>query len=271
MINHDDNYENNNDDNSDTNQSLNPYIVNNPSVMSYIAPTQQSLSYNKSLIYNENNNFYQPQQQQDQDYHQQQNNDSDDGSLPFYRVDHTSSTLFSTDDIAIDGCSRCYLYATKSITRNNDILILRMKLPTTFFDNYSPDKIFHSYQARYFSVTSSITNTLTKNTFNNHMHHDEDDNKHDNKYDKYQKKESNDKNIKSSLLSSNKTSPLYYGVNTRLLKQYIDNQGYFYIFFASNNYSMNLAKEQGLGEDSLVPPVMSWGQYKGYVLGKRML
>jgi hypothetical protein len=256
-----------NDNDNNTHQLLNPYIVGNPSVMSYVAPTQSlndhhkddGLNYVLSSIYNHNDH-------DNDDYHQQKHkNDSIDGSIPIYRVDHTSSTLFSTDDIAEDGCSRCYLYAKKSTTRNDEIIILRMNLPTTFFDDFSPDKIFNSYQTRYFSVSSAVANTDTNTSSDStdliHLDHHYQNNDRD----------SNDKAKRSSssslLLSS---SPLFYGVNSRLVKPYIDDLGYFYVFFAPNDFTMNLALEQGLGEDSLIPPVMSWGQYKGYVLGKML-
>jgi hypothetical protein len=261
-------------DENNTHQLLNPYIVGNPSVMSYVAPTQSSHDHHKddglnnvlSSIYHHNDH-----DNNDYNHQQQHKNDSINGYIPVYRVDHTSSTLFSTDDIAEDGCSRCYLYAKKSTTRNDEIIILRMNLPTTFFDDYSPDKIFNSYQTRYFSVSSAIANTDTNTSSDNtdfiHLDHHYQSRDRD-----HQKEITNDKDKRSSSTSlsslSNKKSPLYYGVNSRLVKPYIDDLGYFYVFFAPNNFTMNLALEQGLGEDSLIPPVMSWGQYKGYVLGK---
>jgi len=261
-------------DENNTHQLLNPYIVGNPSVMSYVAPTQSSHDHHKDDgLNNVLSSIYQHNYHDNNDYnHQQQHkNDSINGYIPVYRVDHTSSTLFSTDDIAEDGCSRCYLYAKKSTTRNDEIIILRMNLPTTFFDDYSPDKIFNSYQTRYFSVSSAIANTDTNTSSDNtdfiHLDHHYQSRDRD-----HQKEITNDKDKRSSSTSlsslSNKKSPLYYGVNSRLVKPYIDDLGYFYVFFAPNDFTMNLALEQGLGEDSLIPPVMSWGQYKGYVLGK---
>jgi len=244
---------------------LNPYIVGNPSVMYYIAPEQsiESEHYHiddtnhggqnggmdsKSLSWNHKGDNNQHEQHQ---HHRSNNNSNDSGNIPVYRVDRTSSTLFSTDDIADDGCSRCYLYAMKDTTRNDEMMILRMHLPTTFFDDYSPDEVFGTYQARYFSVSSAVVQSTSTNAVHHHHYHN------------------NDPSSKSSLTATNKTSPWFYGVNTRLLKRYADSNGYFYVFFAPDDYTTNLAVEQGLGEDSLVPPVMTWGMYTGYVLGKK--
>ncbi|TAK73067.1 MAG: hypothetical protein EPO11_09140 [Gammaproteobacteria bacterium] len=58
----------------------------------------------------------------------------------------------------------------------------------------------------------------------------------------------------------------YWAVNARMLRDYMDDQGYAYVFFAPNAYTNNLAIEQNTPPTQ--PPIMTWGRYKGYLLGE---
>lgn len=58
----------------------------------------------------------------------------------------------------------------------------------------------------------------------------------------------------------------FWTVSSRMLNDWKDEEGYTIIFFAPNEYVSSLVKEQGL-EGLKVPPVLTWGRYKGYVLG----
>lgn len=58
----------------------------------------------------------------------------------------------------------------------------------------------------------------------------------------------------------------FWTVSSRMLNDWKDEEGFAVIFFAPNDYVSSLVKEQGL-EGLKVPPVLTWGRYKGYVLG----
>lgn len=199
----------------------NPYIEGNPSIFSYPSTSQPTLfkNINSSL---DATRFLQ---------HQSLNklskalvNTDISGSIPVFRLDKESSEEDSTDDIAPDGCSRAYLVAYKS--EDQKIVILRIKVPTTFIDSNNPDKIFGKYQTRYLSVGSHRTNPQGPS---------------------------------DKLLT-------YWAVNARMLKDYMDEDGYAYVFFAPNSYTNDLAIQQNTPPTQ--PPVMTWGRYKGYLLGE---
>lgn len=57
----------------------------------------------------------------------------------------------------------------------------------------------------------------------------------------------------------------FWTVNAEMLRDYMDADGYAYVFFASNTYTQQLAIQQNTPHTQ--PPVMTWGHYKGYLLG----
>jgi hypothetical protein len=57
----------------------------------------------------------------------------------------------------------------------------------------------------------------------------------------------------------------FWTVDSRMLNNYKDKGGYAYVFFAPTDYTQRQAKSQGTPPKT--PPVMSWGNYKGYLLG----
>jgi len=57
----------------------------------------------------------------------------------------------------------------------------------------------------------------------------------------------------------------FWTVDSRMLNNYKDKDGYAYVFFAPTDYTQRQAKTQGTPPKT--PPVMSWGNYKGYLLG----
>jgi hypothetical protein len=119
-------------------------------------------------------------------------------------------------------------YLMAQKSSSQEVLILRIKVPNTFIDNNHPDKIFHNYHASYFSVGS------------HRMSYNSDD--------------------PNDILLS------YWGVNARMLNKFKDKEGYAYVFFAPNSYTNNIAIEQHTQPTQ--PPVITWGNYKGYLLGE---
>lgn len=118
----------------------NPYIEGNPSVISYVTGFSGGKKY-ASLI---------PAPDQGVSV------SAREGEILFYRADaETSSTRFS-DEIALDGCSKGYLSATKSNAVEQEVLILRIKMPTTFIGSAEPDVIFGQYQCRQVSISANI-------------------------------------------------------------------------------------------------------------------
>jgi hypothetical protein len=57
----------------------------------------------------------------------------------------------------------------------------------------------------------------------------------------------------------------FWTVNARMLKDHEDDEGYAYVFFAPEAYVRKLAAQQAVPPAQ--PPVIEWGQYKGYLLG----
>ncbi|WP_215778114.1 MULTISPECIES: hypothetical protein [unclassified Paludibacterium] len=82
---------------------------------------------------------------------------NDDGAIAFYRPDQQTSQNGNNhlDGIAADGCSANYLTAYKQ--PNQEMMIMRIKVPKTFISADKPDLVFKSYQARYFSVSANTT------------------------------------------------------------------------------------------------------------------
>ncbi len=198
--------------------ACNPYIEGNPSVFSY--PT--NVSQSQTLLNNQSkNSLWDPESLS---YDPQSFIDNETGKVGVYRLDQETSKKVVADDIAADGCSRAYLFAEKG--RDQEIAILRIKVPTTFLGEGEPNKIFGDYQARYLSVGA-----------HRQMIQDE-------------------------------TTPIlsYWTVNARMLNEYKDKEGYAYVFFAPNEYTHRIALEQNTPETQ--PPVITWGKYKGYLLGE---
>lgn len=199
----------------------NPYMYGNRSVMSYISLNiSESEKHTKTTITKPTIST------------RRQPTVHDDsllvGQTPLYRLDKYSSHLDVADDIAEDGCSKAYLFGYKTNT-DQEMFIVRMKVPFTFFRDYSPsqpDMVFDSYQTRYFSVSA-----------NQYTEEDTDMN----------------------------TLPLYWTVNSRMLRKYMDADGYAYVFLSPNSFTLSLAAEQVTSPTE--PPVMTWGKYTGFVLG----
>ena len=193
--------------------ACNPYITSNPSVFAYttgipnntltsITNTQSIKKISLPKVTTTNTNS---------------------GSIGVYRLDKFDSRNVMADDIANDGCSKAYLFAQKSST-NQEVLVMRVKIPTTFIANDTPDTIFGDYQVRYFSISA---------------------------------------NVDPALHSSNPLS--FWTVNSRMLAQYADKDGYAYVFFAPNDYVSTVVAQQGT--ITTQPPVITWGKYQGYLLG----
>jgi hypothetical protein len=202
---------------STLNNACHPYIEDNPSVFAYPAKSNQAFTQDVSVPVNDR---FRQQNALDSF---PKNNDKDTGQIAIYRLNAESSLEVMADDIAPDGCSRAYLFGF--MDAEDDIAILRMKVPTTFLDGNEPDKIFGDYQTRYFSASS---------------------------HRKFPTRED------PTILN-------YWGVNAAMLKDYQDDDGYAYVFFAPNKYVKEMADEQNTAETE--PPVMKWGRYTGYLVG----
>ena len=200
------------------NNACNPYIAFNPSVF----------AYTNNATYSTNNSAYKISTSVTEFNDIQQITlpkvtKKDDGSIGVYRPDRYDSRHNMLDDTDVGSCSQAYLVASKT-SSDQEVLVLRIKLPNTFISNNTPDKIFRNYQTDYFSVSANVDPAL------------------------------------------HQTNPLgYWTVNAQMLTKYVDNDGYVYVFFAPNDYTNNIAIEQGTPANQ--PPVITWGKYKGYLLG----
>ncbi|AZT39670.1 hypothetical protein ELZ88_24375 (plasmid) [Salmonella enterica subsp. enterica serovar Karamoja] len=58
----------------------------------------------------------------------------------------------------------------------------------------------------------------------------------------------------------------FWTVSSRMLHDYIDEDGYAYVFFAPNEFVKTMVEEQQTPE--MQPPLMTWGNYTGFVLGE---
>ena len=143
------------------------------------------------------------------------------GNLPFYRLSVEQSWCFP--DGSGVGCTNSYLFAYPQI--QDEVIIMRMKVPTTFFNSSSPSTTFGSYMAHYFSISAQRNYTIN--------------------------------------ITNQYSAPLYWGVNARMLLNYSDSEGYAYVFMTPVNFTWALAKEQNLPRNSTIPPVYTWGGYTG--------
>ena len=211
----------------------NPYEYGNPTVMSYYQlPTTASTA--QSVINTSRKEFSRrfpiiPTRKPVLPLVPLNHDDFLPGQIPLYRLDKVSSRLDLADDVAEDGCSRAYLFGSRSCDEQ-EMFIVRVKVPFTFLRDFdtSPDMVFDSYQTRYFSISA---NQLIP------------------EYDTF----------------DNYTAPLYWSVNARMLRKHMDSDGYAVVFLSPNNFTQALAAAQKLDETE--PPVMTWGRYTGYVLG----
>ncbi len=200
------------------NNACNPYIALNPSVFAYTNNTTYATNnstYKTSTSVTEFNDIQQitlPKASK-----------KDNGYVGVYRPDRYDSRHNMLDDTDVGSCSQAYLVAPKE-SSSQEVLVLRIKLPSTFINDSTPNKIFRNYQTDYFSISANVNPIL-------HL-----------------------------------VNPLgYWTVNAQMLKKYIDKDGYVYVFFAPNDYTNNVAIEQGTPANQ--PPVITWGKYKGYLLG----
>lgn len=147
-----------------------------------------------------------------------------DGEILFFRADAERSAMGFSDEMTSDGCSKGYLSATKDDPENQQVLILRIKMPTTFIGSATPDLTFGCYQCRQVSVGANIESTTS-------------------------------------------VDPLldFWTVSSRMLNEYVDRDGYAYVFFAPTSFTQKQVIDQGTPPRT--PPVMKWGNYKGYLLG----
>ncbi len=196
-----------------TNTGLNPYIVGNPSVFSYQVPAVEVDKLNHTGEFRKPNTTLAVTSSY---------KDVLDGAIPVYRPDHLASVSVLPDDVADDGCSKGYLIAHKE--QNQEVLIIRMKVPSTFIHDGNPDVIFGDYQCQEFTIGSHIT--WDQSQINN--------------FD-------------------------FWTISSRMLNDYIDEEGYAYVFFASDSYVQQVMNEQQTAPTQ--PPVMVWGNYTGYLLG----
>ncbi|HDX8711894.1 TPA: hypothetical protein RQO21_004357 [Klebsiella michiganensis] len=191
----------------------NPYKPGNPSVFDYTAPTQpiNIQQQEKTQLIRRRTLFSAPQYPSE-----------NDGKINLFRPDCIASKSILPDDVASDGCSKGYLFAHKK--EGQEVLILRVKVPTTFIHNDSPDTIFGNYQCQEYTVGSHITNDAADlNNFD------------------------------------------FWTVSSRMLNDYIDENGYAYVFFAPDSY---VQQQIDINQTpSTRPPVLTWGNYKGYLLG----
>ena len=184
---------------------MNPYLVGNPSVFSYQTSSSDIVSdILRKKIKAPN--------------HPKKENLS--GEINLYRVDRETSMSVVADELSFDGCSKGYLYATKS--ENQNFCILRIKLGSTFISSETPDVIFGDYDCREITVSSHVL--------------DEE----------------------SAVLD-------FWSISSLMLNDYVDNEGYSYVFFAPASYVMEQVTLQNT--PSTQPPVIEWGKYKGYLLG----
>lgn len=233
---------------------LNPYTEGNPSVFAYNASNLQTSNDNivnpasnmltistkssvKTSLINRQFNLPHPNNTIDNT-----NKINVDGKIAMYRLDKLSSTEVTADDIAPDGCSRAYLYGNKA--ESQQVEVIRIKVPTTFIESDTPDTIFGNYQASYFSISShKIQDTPPPPPQTSH-------------------------NVSNANNEESQPQPQllsYWSVNSRMLSKYADKDGYAYVFFAPDDYVNNLAIEQNT--PATQPPVLTWGNYTGYVLG----
>ncbi|MGA5657813.1 hypothetical protein [Rahnella contaminans] len=190
--------------------NANPYIVGNPSVIFYAELDENGLRHDT----------LQPASHSKHSVKAEERN----GELLLFRADAERSATGYSDEMASDGCSKGYLSATKEDPSNQQVLILRVKMPTTFIGSSSPDLTFSSYQCRQISVSANIE-------------------------------------------SRTSVDPLldFWTVSSQMLNQYVDNDGYAYVFFAPTSFTQQQVIDQGTAPRT--PPLMIWGNYKGYLLG----
>lgn len=166
------------------------------------------------------------------------------GKVDFYRLDeYLSSTSFAdATDYGSDGCSEEYIFApTTAESSENQVYILRVRVPTTFFNSSHPSTIFDSYQDTYFSVSANRNNTLIEA-------------KHD-----------------TGKLDIDFFLPKYWTVDSRMLNEYKDEQGYAYVFCVPDHYARELSAKQNDGysfENRTSAPLLTWGIYTGYALAE---
>ena len=150
-----------------------------------------------------------------------------------YRPNKESSTSRMLDGIKPDGCSADYLITDEAAPPKYEVMILRLKMPSTFIYNNTPPTTFGDYQCRYLSVNSNI------NGPNNPYHRPSD-------------------------------TPVFsfWTVDNYMLTKHADpNTGHAYIFFATDAYVQKQMLIQNMDPKSTIPPVITWGYYRGYLLG----
>lgn len=77
-----------------------------------------------------------------------------DINIPFYRSDKYTSGA-SEEDIAPDGCSRAYL-VTGINAKQPNYMLLKIKMPTTFFRHDTRDTIYRGYDVEELSISSTM-------------------------------------------------------------------------------------------------------------------
>jgi hypothetical protein len=126
---------------------LGPFIPGNPSVFSYLKHTHKETGNfgNVNKLFNfkkEGLNIVER-----------------DGENLFYRLGVSESQTRYTEGNSLDrGCSG-YLYS--DMQNGQEILIMRIKVPTTFVSSSSLDDVFGKYQCRELTVSSNIPSSKT--------------------------------------------------------------------------------------------------------------
>lgn len=84
-----------------------------------------------------------------------------DKKISVYRPDKFNTSIGWEEDMAPDGCSQAYL-STARYEVEPDYMLLRMKMPTTFFRYGTRDTTFGHYQSQEFSISSTLKNLHDK-------------------------------------------------------------------------------------------------------------
>ncbi|MCY1700985.1 hypothetical protein OVA10_23535 [Lelliottia sp. SL45] len=74
--------------------------------------------------------------------------------------------------------------------------------------------------------------------------------------------------VNCNISSLDSVQPLldYWSVSSRMLNEFKDSNGYAYVFFAPTHYTQQKHSEQAALPQH--PPVITWGNYTGYLLGE---
>ena len=134
------------------NNGCNPYQTSNPSVFAYSTSSANTTLVKQATtrLLNKTQLITLPQVAKTNT-----KTNTNSGAVGVYRLDQYTSRNAMADDIAADGCSQSYLFAKKS-SESQEVLVMRIKVPTTFINDDTPDTTFGDYQVRYFSISANV-------------------------------------------------------------------------------------------------------------------